>query len=281
MFFFFPYNSDSPIYHYPLATAAMILINVGVFVAMFVGGDIDFESWMLTFGDGLHPQQWLTSMFTHAGPGHLVANMMFLWVFGLVVEGKLGWWKFLGCYLGIGVVQAMLEQIVMLGYSGEVPGSVGASSAIYGIMALAAVWAPMNQISFVWIVMLYIIRTGTFEVSILMIAIGYFGLDLTLALLFGGGAASSLLHLSGVALGLPLGIVLLKSGVVDCESWDVFHVLKGDYGAFNKEAEPKQVFAKMDRRQKQRDESHAAAAKKQLHEYLKAGNAAAAVVLYQ
>jgi len=28
--------------------------------------------------------------------------MIFLWVFGLVVEGKIGWWRFLACYLGGG-----------------------------------------------------------------------------------------------------------------------------------------------------------------------------------
>ena len=45
--------------------------------------------------------------------------MIFLWGFGLVVEGKLGWWKYLLVYLGIGVTQCALEQTVMLGYDGE------------------------------------------------------------------------------------------------------------------------------------------------------------------
>jgi len=30
--------------------------------------------------------------------------MFFLWAFGIVVEGKLGWWKFLCVYLSIGIL---------------------------------------------------------------------------------------------------------------------------------------------------------------------------------
>ena len=42
--------------------------------------------------------------------------MVFLWGFGLVVEGKLGWWRFLLIYLAIGVTQCAFEQTIMLGY---------------------------------------------------------------------------------------------------------------------------------------------------------------------
>ena len=50
-------------------------------------------------GDGIHPLQWLTNIFLHAGFFHLVGNMIFLWTFGFVVEGKLGWLPFTALYL--------------------------------------------------------------------------------------------------------------------------------------------------------------------------------------
>lgn len=89
-----PWNTDAPIYHAPWATGGLILVNVAVFGAMLASGDADqtFGPWLLSYGDGLHPLQWITSNFLHAGALHLLGNMIFLWAFGLVVEGKLGWW---------------------------------------------------------------------------------------------------------------------------------------------------------------------------------------------
>jgi membrane associated rhomboid family serine protease len=277
MFFIFPYATDAPVYYWPFATLGLIVLNVTIFLAMVTGQIYDVESWILAYGDGLHPTQWVTSLFMHGGFEHLIGNMLFLWVFGLVVEGKLGWWRFLSCYLGIGAVQSMLEQIVMLGYTGDVPGSFGASATIFGLMAMAAVWAPMNDITFFF---LLFIRAGTFDVSILMMAAFYTGLELCFAFIFGGGAGSSLLHLSGMALGLPLGIVLLKRGVVDCEGWDLFHVWRGDYGAFKQEPDLKDVSETLAVHQQQRDQRQLTDAKSQLREYLRQGNIGAAVSLY-
>ena len=86
------------------------------------------------------PWQWITSNFMHAGIMHLLGNMFCLWGFGLVVEGKIGWWRFLLVYLGIGITQCGLEQTLML-FADE-GGSLGASAIIYGLMAMCMVWAP-------------------------------------------------------------------------------------------------------------------------------------------
>jgi membrane associated rhomboid family serine protease len=230
----------------------------------------------------MHPAQWLTSLFMHGGFEHLLNNMLFLWVFGLVVEGKLGWWKFLACYLGIGITQSMLEQLIMLGTSEGMPGSLGASAAIFGLMAMAMVWAPMNEIGFFWFLFF---RVGTVDVSILMLAGLYTGMELlfaTLAVTLQGGAgSSSLLHLSGFAVGFPLGIVLLRRKVVDCEGWDLFHVWRGDYGAFKKEPEPAEVFAKVAARDEKREARISTDAQQQFRKYLEQGNASAAVRLLE
>jgi membrane associated rhomboid family serine protease len=276
--FFFPYSTDAPIYHLPLATVGMIFANVGVFMAMVSGGIIEPDGWILTFGQGLHPNEWLTSMFSHGGLGHLAGNMLFLWVFGLITEGKLGALKFLACYLGIGVSQAGLEQLVMLGYSGDVPGSLGASSAIFGLMALAAVWAPMNEVTFFWTALF---RAGTFDVSILMMAGFYTGMEILWVIIFGGDAGTSLLHLSGFVVGLPVGIILLKTGVVDCEGWDVFHVFRGDYGAFKQEPSAKEIIADGQKREQTRNEKLLTDAGQLFRQYLAQGNYDAAARLVE
>jgi len=231
----------------------------------------------LWYGAGLHPEQWLTSIFSHAGIQHLVGNMLFLWVFGLIVEGKIGWWKFLACYLGIGVVHSMLEQIVMLGYTGTVPGALGASAAIFGIMAMAAVWAPLSEITFFWI---FFVRTGTFQVGVYVMAAFYTGLEILLVAIHGGSAGSSLLHITGAALGLPLGIVMLKLNWVDCEGNDLFHVWSGDYGNIKLASDRTKVDARLVKQQRLRDGDQLRQAKAQCRQYLQQGNVAAAVTLF-
>jgi membrane associated rhomboid family serine protease len=275
---FIPYSTDAPVYHLPFATVGLISLNVVIFFGVAVGNLGPFEDWMLTYGAGLHPDEWFRAMFMHGGIGHLFGNMVFLWVFGLVTEGKLGWWKFLACYIAIGAGQSMIEQTLMLGYSGEVPGSVGASAAIFGLIAMAAVWAPMNEVSFFYLIF---VRAGTFDVSIAMLAAFYAGLEILSLILSAGTAGSSWLHLGGFALGMPLGIMLLKRKVVDCEGWDMFHVWRGDYGAFNKVPEPAEVFAKVDARKQSRDEKLLADAKQQLQMYFKQNNPLAAMRLYE
>lgn len=273
-----PYSTDAPVYHWPLATVGLIVANLLVFVGVVSGNLGPVENWVLSYGDGLHPQQWMLSTFMHGSLEHLIGNMLFLWVFGLVVEGKLGWWKFLACYLGIGVTQSMCEQLIMLGYEGDPNGSLGASAAIFGLMAIAAVWAPMNNINFV---LGFWYRATDFEVNISVVAACYTGFEMLMLMLTGGAEGSSWLHLGGMAIGFPLGVVLLKTGQVDCEGWDLFHVMSGDYGSFKKEPAPAEIFAKVDARQRKRDEGQLTGAKEQFALYLKNGNPAAAFLLYE
>jgi hypothetical protein len=226
----------------------------------------------------LHPHEWLSSIFMHAGPGHLIGNMMFLWLFGLVVEGKLGWWRFLCCYLAIGMGQMAITQLAMLGYTGESIGALGASGAIFGLIAMAMIWAPVNEITYFYWVAFYV---GTFDLSIALMAGLYAGWEVLMICLFGSDAGSSWLHLTGFILGLPLGIVLLKRGIVDCEGWDAFHVWRGETGAFKKEEPPKEVLAKVDAKKKEKDEQLLSGAQQQFRFFLEKGNVAAAVKLYK
>ncbi len=236
---FVPLSCDALLYHLPYATVGLIIANVAVFVGMATGTLDPLNGWVLMYGQGMHPTQWLLSLFTHADFGHLLANMFFLWVFGLVTEGKLGWWRFLACYFVIGLGQSAIEQALMLSSTAR-PGSVGASSAIYGLMAMACVWAPMNSVKMFGFFLYFPI---SFDVRIAALAAFYIGIELALAIVVGsvhsilghGFAWSSLLHLMGVVLGGALGTVLLKRKQVDCEHWDLFSVLRDEAGKPTKE----------------------------------------------
>src|SRR3954469_22086779 len=94
-----PMGTDAPIYHWPRATVALMLLNVACFIAVPPSSSADvepdeagvlaqtnYEKYALTLGDGLHPVQWVTHNFLHTGVLHLLGNMLFLWTFGIVVE---------------------------------------------------------------------------------------------------------------------------------------------------------------------------------------------------
>ena len=107
---FIPWGTDAPIYHRPIATIAIIVLNV-LAALLFPPGM--YKDWALVLGEGVHPLQWLTNIFMHPGLGHLIGNMLFLWAFGIIVEGKLGWRGFALVYLGLGIAESALLQILI------------------------------------------------------------------------------------------------------------------------------------------------------------------------
>lgn len=222
--FIVPISTDAPAYHFPWGTISLITASVIAFLAVSVGG-LAAEPYVLIYGDGLHPVQWLTSLFIHDGVLHLAGNMFFLWGFGLVVEGKLGWRKFVPVFLGLGIVESALEQLCLQNAQGS---SLGASAAIMGLMAIAVVWAPRNDIIFAYGALVFgIARVGTVGVSILTFALLLTGCELLSIWWLDVHAHAAVLHLLGGLLGLGMGVALLKQGQVDCEGWDLFSLYSG------------------------------------------------------
>jgi membrane associated rhomboid family serine protease len=230
-----PWNASPPNYsgqptsnHFPWATLGLIVVNIAVFAATGMGSDESLSRWGLEYGNGLHPLQWVTRNFLHLGPVHLIGNMLFLWVFGLVIEGKLGWWKFLVVYLGLAVFQAGIEQALSFWF--DHGRSVGASGVIFALLAMALVWAPDHEIHCLWIYSGFFRWGATdIEISILWMAIFYIGTNLFFAGIRGLGMSSEMLHSLGALLGLALGFIMLKLKWVDCEGWDLLTVMSGGH----------------------------------------------------
>jgi len=170
---------------------------------------------LLQYGKGLRPWQWLTCLFMHADLGHLIGNMIFLWSFGLLLEGKLGWWMFSLVYLGMGAFQSMAEQLLMLFASGS---SLGASGAIFSLMALVVIFAPLNSFE---TVLFITIRPFFFETPNLMFCSFYIGMNLIFFFMSGASYGTEALHLIGFIVGLPVGWFMLTRGYVDCEGFDI------------------------------------------------------------
>jgi membrane associated rhomboid family serine protease len=217
-----PWGSDAPLYHRPIATIGVIVVCTLSFF-LFPAGE--FKDWTLVLGDGLHPIQWVTALFMHIGIGHLVGNLIFLWAFGIIVEGKLGWWAFLLSYLGIGVIENAALQFVVR--PSEPVHALGASGAIFGLLAMCLVWAPRNEIQCIAI---FRLLPMDFDFPILGFVAFYVGMEVFFLAVGGFRHSSELAHVVGAVLGFLLACVLLKFNLVDCENWDLFAILDGRQG---------------------------------------------------
>lgn len=92
--------------------------------------------------------QLFTHMFLHGGTTHLLFNMLALWSFGRVLERVWGNRRFLIFFIGCGVGAAIISMLVdsfVLGkpFYGYM---VGASGAIYGVLAAFALLFPNFKI---------------------------------------------------------------------------------------------------------------------------------------
>lgn len=85
----------------------------------------------------------VTSLFLHGSIGHLLGNLLFLWIFGNNVEDGLGRLRYLAFYVIAGIVATLAYVVVNPSSTATL---VGASGAIAGVMGTYLVWFPRAPI---------------------------------------------------------------------------------------------------------------------------------------
>ena len=154
-----PYRDINPTRRTPWLTWALLLVNVLVY--LFEASLAPAAQARLIWALGLVPARFLasptteaftvlTSMFVHEGLGHLLSNMLFLWVFGDNVEDHLGRRRFVLFYLLAGAaalaVQAMVDPgstVPVVGASGAIAGVLGAYGLLYPRAPVRVVVPPL------------------------------------------------------------------------------------------------------------------------------------------
>ncbi len=130
----------------PVLTYTFILINVGVFLIEVAQGPrtmamldifgvvparlLNIDTLFGTFGWPI--VTLVTGTFLHGSWGHLIGNMLYLWVFGDNIEDKLGRGRYLLFYLLCGAIASLshalanpVSQVPTIGASGAVAGVLG------------------------------------------------------------------------------------------------------------------------------------------------------------
>lgn len=149
----------------------------------------------------------VTANFLHAGWLHLIGNMWFLWLAGVVLEDTWGRMIYPAFYLVAGALALMVHALVN---AGSLMLTIGASGAIAGLMGAFLVRYPTTKIEMGWL-LLY--RIHRFKLA----AYWLLPLWLVTEILYGSVGQSSGVahwaHIGGFAFGALIGFVIQKSGL--------------------------------------------------------------------
>ena len=151
-----PLRDENPTEMTPFVTMALIVLNVAAWVLLQGAGSPEvLEASVMAFGSvpcevtgncpvqGLSYGALITSIFMHGSWGHLLGNMVFLWVFGNNIEDSMGHLRVIAFYLLCGVAASAAH--IFLAPASAVP-MVGASGAISGIMGAYVLLYPQVRV---------------------------------------------------------------------------------------------------------------------------------------
>ncbi|MET7638818.1 rhomboid family intramembrane serine protease [Streptomyces sp. NPDC005438] len=165
-------------------------------------GLVPHELW-----NGHQPETLLTplsALFLHGNWIHLLGNLLFLSVFGGLVEQRLGRWRFLACYLTVGCC-------TMLSYAAVYPDStqtlVGASGSISGVLGVFLWLFPRHRVTSVFPFLLFLpLRFPAWMVLVFWVVLQ----SLAVRADSQAPGVAYLTHVIGFALGLAYAVVFRR-----------------------------------------------------------------------
>jgi membrane associated rhomboid family serine protease len=147
----------------------------------------------------------VTHMYIHGGILHLLMNMIFLIFVGMPFEERVGPKKFVFIYFGAGILGVLLNAMITYSYpllNPDVIG-IGASGAIFGIMAAYAFLYPRDEI----IAPLGPIIT---KLPVILVAVVYFLIETVYVLFFVQDSVGHVVHVGGFVSGIYMAFLLKK-----------------------------------------------------------------------
>lgn len=143
------------------------------------------------------PWTWVTAAFLHGSTGHLLGNMLFLFLFGFSVELALGRGTYLSFYI-LGAVGASV--LADWAYAGKGSYGLGASGAVSALMGMYAVMYRLRRIRFFYQLFFYF---NYVTAPALLLLPAWIANEL-LQHLVGGQGIAYMAHLGGLLTGAAL-----------------------------------------------------------------------------
>jgi membrane associated rhomboid family serine protease len=217
---FIPIGTDRPLARPTVVNHALVAINIAVFFAGALLHRAAPEQWApIQEGLSLDPQhfRWWTLIsyaFVHGGLWHILGNMVFLWVFGANVEDRLGRAGYLAFYLLGAAISGGMHAVF-----DENP-VIGASGAVAAVTGSYLVLFPRTQIKTL-VLFFYI---GIFEIPAWWFIAGQIALNLFMEASATSGNVATLAHLGGYGFGVAIAALLLATGILKREVYDLFTI---------------------------------------------------------
>lgn len=162
--------------------------------------------------DGVRASTLFTHMFMHGGLMHLIGNMLFLVLLGILLEPALGALRLLITYVIGGLCAAGVSLAVHWGGGN---GMVGASGAIAGLMGLLALVYGMRRIRFFYWAFVYFDYVRAPALVLLPMWLGW---EVVAFFINDGSNVAYEAHIGGIVSGALMGLILVRTGQVR-EDW--------------------------------------------------------------
>jgi membrane associated rhomboid family serine protease len=217
-----PIGTDRPLARPTVVNHGLVAINIAVYMAMWTlhrGQPEAFDELQSTLWlEPAHIRPWslITYAFLHGGLWHLLGNMAFLWVFGPNVEDRLGRVGYLIFYLVAAAASGGLHAFA------ENAPVVGASGAIAAVTGVYLVLFPRTNIR----TLIVFFAIGVYEIPAWWFIGGQVALNLLMEASDRSGNIATLAHLGGYAFGGILAMLLLATGLLKREMYDLFTISK-------------------------------------------------------
>jgi len=136
----------------------LLIANVGIFLLQFFARSAlsEFFGYLALVPVAVvkffFVWQLATYMFLHGGIGHILFNMLALWMFGAELERLWGTRRFLRFYFFCGIGAGICVVVLNYLFGNPAVPTIGASGAIYGILLVSAVLWPDREILFYFLI---------------------------------------------------------------------------------------------------------------------------------
>ena len=148
--------------HLPIVTLIMFVLNVACFIWEVTQGDSQSTAnpvtWKFCMYQGaIEAGGWyrvFTHAFFHYGILHIACNMFALWMYGLILETRIGSIRYLIIYvvaiIGSGLLVNFFGGEEITEYCHIVHAHAGASGAVWGLMAATLIYCVRNKLDFTY-----------------------------------------------------------------------------------------------------------------------------------
>jgi len=149
----YSYRTSAFYGYFPPGVKWLLISNVAMFLLWYLGGEpvqshlllLALTPTLVVYRFPFFIWQLFTYMFLHGGIGHLLFNMLALWMFGTPLEQDWGTRRFLKYYFICGVGAGVCDTLVNVAL-GSRTHTIGASGALYGLLLAFGVLYPETRV---------------------------------------------------------------------------------------------------------------------------------------